>query len=68
VNTATVYEVRRVARDNVRLLLARCDRCDKDVMHGGGSLDEPALLGGRLAHCGCTGEYELVLGLGVTAP
>ena len=59
--TATVYEIRRSRRDNVRLLLARCDRCEKDVMHGGGPLDQPLLLESRAAHCTCPGVYTLVL-------
>lgn len=63
--TASVYEVRASRRDRVRLLLAVCDRCEADVMHGGGDLDGPVLLGERSTHCGCPGFYRLVLGADV---
>lgn len=66
-HTATVYEVRHSRRDDVRLLLATCNRCEADVMHGGGSLSAPVLLDTRAAHCKCPGVYTLVLAPGVDA-
>ena len=66
-NTATVYEVRISKRDRIRLLLATCDRCARDVQHGGGFTSQPIILDSRVAHCGCPGSYDLVLAPGVAA-
>jgi len=68
VNTATLTNILPATRDSAYLLMARCDRCSKDVMHGGGTdLDNLAeYLGHRSAHCGC-GVYEMVDPDGVIA-
>jgi hypothetical protein len=59
--TATLTDIRVATLDGVCLLLARCDRCLRDVMHGGGS--DPMLLlsymGHREAHCGCPDGYTI---------
>ena len=58
--TAILTDIRPATGDGVYLLLARCDRCSKDVMHGGGS--DLAIIAGyighRIAHCGCD-AYEI---------
>jgi hypothetical protein len=59
-NTATITDVRR-SWDGVFLVLARCDACGRDVMHGGGS-DPDAVasyLGHRVGHSRCDG-YHLI--------
>jgi hypothetical protein len=67
-NAATLTNILSASRDAAYLLMARCNRCSKDVMHGGGTdLDTIAnYLGRRSAHCGC-GSYEIADPDGVIA-
>lgn len=65
--TATLREI--VIGDGINngiyLLICRCDRCGKQVAHGGGRAPDQPDLGWRVTHCRCAGQYEIVDPLGV---
>lgn len=57
-HTATVTNL-ILTRDMVFLVVARCDRCQATVTHGGGSDPSSLVLGDRRPHCKCTESYSL---------